>query len=252
MAGHSKWANIKHRKGAADARRAKVFTKLIRELVSAARMGGGDADANPRLRLAIQKARSANMPKDTVDKAVKRGSGGGNEDNFEEGIYEGYGANGAGFMVEVLTDNKVRTAADVRRWFTKFGNGLGSPGSVGYNFDRVGQILVSRELMAEDALMEHVLESGAEDLLTDDEEQFEVLCAPENFNDVRDYFETNSIEVVESGVIMRPKTRVQVSGDDLVKMLKLVNALEDNDDVQNVYHNFDADENELQEAMERV
>jgi len=252
MAGHNKWSSIKHRKGAQDKARSKVFTKLIRELVTAARMGGSDPDMNPRLRTAIQKSKAANMPNDTLHKAIKRGAGELDGDDYEEGLYEGYGPNGVGILVEVLTDNKNRTAADIRHIFTKQGGSLGSPGSVAYNFERVGQLIFNRDQGDEDSFMEHVLEAGADDMITEDEQTFEVVCSPDAFNDVQEYFEKAELTPVEADVVYRPNVKVSLSGDDVLKMMKILNALEDNDDVQNVFSSFDASDEEMEAAMERL
>ena len=238
MAGHNKWSSIKHRKGAADKARSKVFTKIIRELVVASKMGGSDPEMNPRLRTAIQKAKSSNMPNDTLNKAIKRGAGELEGAEYIEGTYEGYGPNGVGIIVEVLTDNKNRTAADVRHIFSKHGGSLGSPGSVAYNFERIGQFLFARDLGSEDDFMEHVLESGADDLLLEDEESYEVVCQPENFQLVQDYFMQKEVDALEAGVVYKPKLKVNLEGDDVTKMIKMLSALEDNDDVQSLSFNF--------------
>ncbi|MBW7877301.1 MAG: YebC/PmpR family DNA-binding transcriptional regulator [Candidatus Cloacimonetes bacterium] len=250
MAGHSKWKQIKHKKGANDSKRAKIFTKLIRELVTATRQGGADPSMNSRLRLAIQKAKDANMPGDTLDKAIKRGSGDGEEENYEEMVYEGYGPGGAGLIVEVLTDNKNRTAADIRHIFSKYGGAMGAPGSVSYNFERVGQLFFAKSAYQEEFLMELVMDSGADDMRVEDEEYYEVNCAPEMFHSVREFFDEKQVNIEESGIVRRPKTKSRLTGDDLVKMFKLLNMMEDNDDVQEVYHNFDGDELEIQKIME--
>ncbi|PCJ20748.1 MAG: YebC/PmpR family DNA-binding transcriptional regulator [Candidatus Cloacimonadota bacterium] len=252
MSGHSKWSTIKHKKGANDKARAKVFTKLIREIVTAAKQGGSDSDINPRLRLAIQKAKQQNLPNDPLNRAIKRGAGELDGDDYEEGMYEGYGPNGVGLLVEVLTDNKNRTAADIRHIFTKYGNALGSPGSVSYNFERVGQFIFPVSLGSEDDFMEHVLESGAEDLISSDPEVHEVICAIEDYETVGKYFEEKELEASESDLIMQPKLKIDLSGEDVLKMLKLLDKLEDNDDVQNVYSSFEASDEEMEKALEAM
>jgi len=252
MSGHSKWSTIKHKKGAKDKARSKVFTKLIRELTTAARNGEPDPNMNPRLRLAIQKAKAANMPNDTIDKAVKRGSGSADGDDFTEGIYEGYGPGGVGVIVEILTDNKNRTASDIRHIFSKNGGSLGSPGSVSYNFTRVGQLIFSRGKGSEDEFMEHVLEAGADDLILEDENNFEVVCAPDSFHEVSEYFRTREIEPEESDLVLKPNTRVTLQGSELSTLLKLLDALEDNDDVQKVFSSFDASDSDMEQALSQL
>lgn len=252
MAGHNKWSSIKHRKGAQDKARSKVFTKIIRELVVAAKMGGSDPEMNPRLRTAIHKAKGSNMPNDTLNKAIKRGAGELEGTEYVEGVYEGYGPSGVGIIVEVLTDNKNRTAADVRHIFSKHGGALGAPGSVAYNFDRIGQLVFSRELGSEEEFMDHVLESGAEDLLLQDSETYEVVCPPENFQIVQDYFIERKIETLEAGVIFKAKLKVNLQGDDVVTMLKILTALEDNDDVQEVFSSFEASDDDMETAMDKL
>ncbi|MBT3785653.1 YebC/PmpR family DNA-binding transcriptional regulator [bacterium] len=252
MSGHSKWSTIKHKKGAKDKARSKVFTKLIRELTTAARNGEPDPGMNPRLRLAIQKSKAANMPNDTIDKAVKRGSGSSDGDDFSEGTYEGYGPGGVGVIVEILTDNKNRTASDVRYIFSKHGGSLGSPGSVSYNFERTGQLIFSRDQGSEEEFMDHVLEAGADDLLLEDENVYEVICSPESFHSVLEYFQSKEMEAEESDVVMRPKTRITLQAADLSGLLKMLNALEENDDVQNVYSSFDASDNDMEKVLSQL
>ena len=252
MAGHNKWSSIKHRKGAQDKARSKVFTKIIRELVVAAKMGGSDPEMNPRLRTAIQKAKSSNMPNDTLNKAIKRGAGELDGADYVEGTYEGYGPNGVGIIVEVLTDNKNRTAADVRHIFSKHGGALGSPGSVAYNFERIGQLVFSNKLGSEDDFMEHVLESGADDLISEGTESYEVVCQPENFQSVQDYFIGREIETLEAGVVYKAKVKVSLQGDDVLTMLKILTALEDNDDVQEVFSSFEATDQDMELAMDKL
>jgi YebC/PmpR family DNA-binding regulatory protein len=252
MSGHSKWSTIRHKKGAKDAAKAKVFTRVQRELFVAAKSGGSDAETNSALRLAIQKAKSVNMPQDTMIRAIKRGAGEIEGETYEEGTYEGYAPCGVGVLVDVMTNNKNRTAADIRHIFSKMGGSLGAPGSVSYNFDRVGQLIFSRGDYSEDDFMEHVLESGAEDLITDDESIFEVVCAPEAYPQVKEYFDNQGIESDESGVVMLPKNKTNVQGEDVYKVMKMIVALEDNDDVQEVFSTIDASDEDMQAAMEKL
>jgi YebC/PmpR family DNA-binding regulatory protein len=236
MAGHSKWANIKHKKAATDAKRAKVWTRLIKEITVAARMGGGDVAANPRLRLAVEKAADANMPKDNVQRAVTRGSGGVDGANYEEVRYEGYGIGGAAIVVECMTDNRVRTVAEVRHAFLKYGGNMGNEGSVAFLFQHCGQFLFAPGTQ-EDALMEAALEAGAEDVLTDDEGGFEVLCAVHDFANVKDALEAAGFKAEVAEIVMKPATETVFSGEDGIKMQKLLDALENLDDVQEVFSN---------------
>lgn len=248
MAGHSKWANIQHRKKAQDKKRAKIFTRLIREITVAARMGGGDPNDNPRLRLAWDKALGANMPKDNIERAVKRGTGGGQADSYEELRYEGYGPSGAAIMVDCMTDNKNRTISEVRYTFDRNGGNLGATGSVGYLFDRKGMFMFPPEVDDEDVLAT-ALEAGAEDLVEYDDGSFEVLTAPNDYAAVRQAIETAGFEPAESDVIMRPATTVELSGDDAQTCMKLLDALEDLDDVQNIYSNVEFDEASLAQEV---
>ena len=234
MAGHSKWANIKHKKAAQDARRGKVFTRLIKEITVAARLGGGDPASNPRLRLAVDKAYEQNMPKDNVERAIKRGSGDLEGVNYEEVRYEGYGTGGAAVLVDCMTDNKVRTVADVRHAFTKHGGNLGTDGSVAFLFRHCG-LLVFAPGTDEDALMEAALEAGAEDILTHDDGSIEVTTAPYEFGTVRTSLEKTGFKAEFSEVTMKPGNETLLAGDDAVRMQKLVDALEALDDVQEVY-----------------
>ena len=247
MAGHSKWANIKHRKGAQDAKRGKIFTKIIKELTVAARIGGGDPDANPRLRTAIDKAKQANMPKDNVDRAIKKGTGDLDGVNYEEGIFEGYGPAGVALIVEFLTDNRTRTVADVRHCFSKYGGNLGVSGSVSFLFERKGIISFSPEHDFEQ-IFEVALEAGAEDV-KDEGDSYEVVTDPADFMEVRDALSTAGLEYETAEVAMIAATQVQLAGKQAETMLKLMDALEDNDDVQNVYANFDISEEELAKLM---
>ncbi|MBW8897777.1 MAG: YebC/PmpR family DNA-binding transcriptional regulator [Massilia sp.] len=236
MAGHSKWANIKHKKAATDAKRGKIWTRLIKEITVAARMGGGDANTNPRLRLAIEKAADANMPKDNVNRAVQRGSGGLEGVNYEEIRYEGYGIGGAAIIVDCMTDNRVRTVAEVRHAFSKFGGNMGTEGSVSFMFKHVGQFLFAPGV-EEDKLMEAALETGADDVLADDEGGFEVLCDPNAFAGVKDALEKAGFKADSAEVIMKPDTETVFTGEDALRMQKLLDALENLDDVQEVYTN---------------
>ncbi|MFZ5502210.1 MAG: YebC/PmpR family DNA-binding transcriptional regulator [Pseudomonadota bacterium] len=234
MAGHSKWANIQHRKGKQDAKRGKIFTRLIKEITVASRMGGGDAGANPRLRLAIEKARENNMPKDTVENAIKRGTGQLEGVDYVEIRYEGYGINGAAVMVDCLTDNKTRTVADVRHAFSKYGGNLGTDGSVSFLFTHCGQMIFAPGT-DENGLMEVALDAGAEDIATNDDGSIEVITAPGDFVNVKQALEEAGYKAEFAEVIMKPQNEVLFSGDDAVKMQKLLDALEDLDDVQEVY-----------------
>ncbi len=247
MAGHSKWANIKHRKGAQDAKRGKIFTKIIKELTVAARIGGGDPEANPRLRTAIDKAKQANMPKDNVDRAIKKGTGDLDGVNYEEGIFEGYGPGGVALIVEFLTDNRTRTVADVRHIFSKYGGNLGVSGSVAFLFDRKGLISFSTENDFEQ-LFEAALEAGAEDV-KDEGDTYEVFTEPGGFIEVRDAMAEAGLQWETAEISMIPQNQVQLEGKQAETMLKLMDALEDNDDVQNVYANFDISEEELAKIM---
>ncbi len=247
MAGHSKWANIKHRKGAQDAKRGKVFTKIIKELTVAARIGGGEPDLNPRLRTAIDKAKQANMPKDNVDRAIKKGTGDLDGVNYEEGIFEGYGPGGVALIVEFLTDNRTRTVADVRHCFSKYGGNLGVSGSVAFLFDRKGLISFSEE-NDYDKIFEIALEAGAEDV-KDEGDVYEVITEPANFIEVREAMAAADLQWETAETCMIPQTQVQLEGKPAETMLKLMDALEDNDDVQNVYANFDISEDELDKIM---
>jgi YebC/PmpR family DNA-binding regulatory protein len=236
MAGHSKWANIKHKKAATDAKRGKIWTRLIKEITVAARMGGGDIATNPRLRLAVEKAADANMPKDNVTRAVQRGSGGLEGVNYEEIRYEGYGIGGAAIIVDCMTDNRVRTVAEVRHAFSKYGGNMGTEGSVSFMFKHVGQFLFAPGV-DEDKLMEAALEAGADDVIADDEGGFEVLCDPNAYAGVKDALEAAGFKADSAEVIMKPDTETVFTGEDAQKMQKLLDVLENLDDVQEVYTN---------------
>lgn len=246
MSGHSKWATIKHAKGAADAKRGQVFTKLIKEISIAARMGGGNADSNPRLRTAIIKARGANMPKDNIDRAIKKGTGELEGVNYEELTYEAYAAGGVALLIEVLTDNKNRAAADVRSMLTKAGGQLATSGAVSRLFKRKGVITLDGEKYTEDQVMEVALEGGAEDvaLLSD---VIEVTTAPEDFEAVANALSEKSFETLSAEISMLAEQEVTLDNDATAKVLKLIDRLEENDDVQNVYSNINVPEDALTE-----
>lgn len=234
MAGHSKWANIRHKKERQDAKRGKVFTRVIKEITVAAKMGGGDPNSNPRLRLAMDKALDANMPKDNIQRAIDRGTGSLEGVEYIELRYEGYGIAGAAVMVDCLTDNKTRTVADVRHAFTKYGGNLGTDGCVAYQFKHQGYLLFAPGV-DEDALMEAALESGAEDVVAQDDGSFEVITEPNSFTDVKQALEAVGFKAEDGEVTMRAENEIVLTGDEAVKMQKLVDALEDLDDVQEVY-----------------
>ena len=236
MAGHSKWANIKHKKAATDARRGKVWTRLIKEITVGARMGGPDIATNPRLRLAVDKAADANMPKENVTRAIQRGSGGLEGVNYEEVRYEGYGIGGAAIIVDCMTDNRVRTVAEVRHAFNKHGGNMGTEGSVAFMFKHCGQFLFAPGVN-EDKLMEAALEAGADDVVADEEGGFEVLCDPFAFATVKEALEKAGFKAEVAEIIMKPATETVFSGEDGIKMQKILDALENLDDVQEVYTN---------------
>lgn len=242
MSGHSKWANIRFRKAAQDAKRGKVFTKLIREITTAARMGGGDESSNPRLRSAVVAALAQNMTRDTIKRAVERGVGGGDGADLENITYEGYGVGGVAVMVECMTDNHNRTASDVRHAFTKFGGNLGTTGSVGYLFTKKGVISFAQDEdgkmpIDEEQAMEIGLEAGADDIVTNDDGSIDVYTAPEAFADAVEAFEAKGIKPTNAEVSMVPSTEAELDADNAAKCMRMIDALEDLDDVQNVYHN---------------
>ena len=244
MAGHSKWANIQHRKKAQDAKRGKLFTKLIREITVAARMGDGDPSANPRLRAAIDAALSGNMTKDTIERAVKRGSGGATGENYEEIRYEGYGSNGVAVMVDCLTDNRKRTVSEVRHAFSKSGGKLGTDGSVAYLFTKKGILSYSKG-NEEEAIMDRALEAGAEDIITNEDGSIEVLCTPDAFVSVKETMIAASLAPAYAEITQCPASTVSLELDDAEKVMRLVEMLEDLDDVQKVYTNADFSEEVL-------
>jgi len=248
MSGHSKWATIKHKKAATDARRGKVFTKLIREITIAARVGGGDPDSNPRLRTAIQAAKAENMPNENVLRAVQRGTGQLEGEQFEEVYFEGYGPGGVGMLVQVVTSNRNRVVSEIRHLMSKHGGSMGEAGSVGWMFHRKGEIVVPKEQASEDKMLGIVLDAGAEDL-RDVGVAWEVITPPEAFESVRDALEKAGIRPSSAAIAMVPQNYVKLTGAAAQQMLKLIEALEDHDDVQHVYANFDIDEKEIQAVM---
>jgi YebC/PmpR family DNA-binding regulatory protein len=247
MSGHSKWATIKHKKGATDARRGKVFTKLIKEITVAARAGGGDAGANSRLRKAVSDAKAANMPNDTIDRAIKRGTGELEGVSYDEITYEGYGPGGVAIMIDSMTDNRNRTVAEIRHIFSKNGGNMGAAGSVSYLFDKKGYILVEKSLKSEDDLFEIVTEAGAEDL-RDDGENFEIITSQENFDAVLSAVKEAGVDPQVAEVEMIPQNHVKLEGNEARQMLKLMEALEEHDDVQQVSANFDISEADMASA----
>lgn len=244
MSGHSKWSTIKRKKGAADAKRGKLFTKLIREISTAARIGGGDPNANPRLRLVLDKARAANMPKDTMERGIQKGLGAGDGSNFEEVVYEGYGPGGVAILLETLTDNRNRTVGEVRHVLTKFGGNLGASGCVSYLFEKRGLIVLDTGGLDADKLLEVALEAGAVDVV-EGEDAFEVVTDPAGFEAVRDALKAAGFEPVSAEITLEPSTTVELDGEQAGTMLKLADALDDLDDIQSVHANFDISEEEM-------
>jgi YebC/PmpR family DNA-binding regulatory protein len=245
MSGHSKWHTIKHKKGALDAKRGKIFTKMIKEITVATRTGGsGDVDSNARLRKAVSDAKAQNMPNDTIDRAIKRGMGEGEGANYDEVTYEGYGPNGVAVMVEAMTDNRNRTVAEIRHIFSKNGGNMGESGSVGWMFDKKGYIVVDKAAKSEDELFEIVIEAGADDM-QDDGDVFEIITTPENFDAVHEAIKKAGVTPQAAEISMIPQNYIHLEGPDASQMLKLYDALEDNDDVQKVYANFDIDDSEM-------
>ena len=234
MAGHSKWANIQHRKGRQDAKRGKVFTKIIKEITVSARLGGGEVNFNPRLRAAVALAKEENMPQDNITRAIKKGTGELEGVNYEEIRYEGYGINGASIIIDCLTDNKQRAVADVRHALTKFGGNLGTDGSVAFMFKHCGS-LVYEPGTNEDKVMEVALDAGAEDVVSDEDGSIEVITAPNDFMAVKEAMEAAGLKAVMAEVTMKPMNEIELSGDDALKMQKILDALDDLDDVQDVY-----------------
>ena len=241
MAGHSKWANIQHRKGRQDEKRGKAWTRVIREIVVAARHGGGDLGMNPRLRLAVEKAKGANMPADTIKKNIDKATGNLEGVSYEEIRYEGYGIGGAAIIVDCMTDNRVRTVAEVRHAFSKYGGNMGTEGSVAFQFKHVGQFVFAPGT-SEDKVMEVALEAGADDVVTDDEGAIEVLCAPPQFEAVKAALEAAGLKPEVAEVTMRAENTIALSGEDGQRMQKLLDVIEDLDDVQDLYHNAEISE----------
>lgn len=247
MSGHNKWSTIKHKKGAADAKRGKVFTKLIKEISVAAKLGGGDPAANPRLRTAIDKAKAENMPKDNIERAIKKGAGGLEGVNYEEIVYEGYGPGGTAVLVEVMTDNRNRSVSEVRSIFTKNNGNMGEAGCVAWMFSQKGLLVLAKDVDFEQ-LFEAAIEAGAEDV-SEEDEQFEVTTDPSSFIEVREALEAKGFKFVSAEVTMIPQTMVALEGKHAESMLKLMDKLEDCDDVQNVYANFDISADEMERMM---
>jgi len=241
MSGHSKWSTIKHKKGAADAKRGKIFTKLIKEITVAARIGGGDATTNPRLRTAIAAAKSENMPKDNIERAVKKGTGDLEGVNYEEIVYEGYGPGGAAVIVESLTDNKNRSVADIRHIFSKYNGNLGSNGCVAWMFNEKGYIVVEKSAVDEEMLMEIAINAGAEDV-QEDGVNFEIIIEPDDFEEVRDAVDKNKIPYIVAEITMLPQSTVGLKGKEAEQIIKMMEAFEDSEDVQKVYNNADIPE----------
>ena len=242
MSGHSKWSTIKHKKGAADAKRGKIFTRIIKEMTVAARLGGGDIEGNPRLRAAVAEAKANNMPKDNIERAIKRGTGELEGATYEEITYEGYGPGGVALMVETMTDNSNRTTPEIRHIFEKNGGNLGTPGSVRFQFDRKGYFSVEKSAVGEDKLMEVALEAGADDLQTDAPDTFEIYTSPDAFEQVRQALEKNKIPTAEAKIEQVPSTFVKIDEGKSKQMMRLMEMLDDHDDVQNVWSNFDIPE----------
>jgi YebC/PmpR family DNA-binding regulatory protein len=236
VAGHSKWANIQHRKGRQDEKRGKVWTRVIREIMVAARLGGGDLSVNPRLRLAVEKAKAANMPADTIKRNIDKATGNLEGVHYEEIRYEGYGIGGAAIIVDTMTDNKVRTVAEVRHAFSKYGGNMGTEGSVAFQFKNVGQLILAPGT-SEDKVMEVALEAGAEDVVTDEDGAIEVISSPGDFEAVKNALEAAGLKAEVAEVTMRPENTIELTGDDAARMQKLLDVLEDLDDVQGVFHN---------------
>ncbi|MBF0523518.1 MAG: YebC/PmpR family DNA-binding transcriptional regulator [Deltaproteobacteria bacterium] len=245
MSGHSKWSTIKHKKGAADARRGKIFSKIIKEITVAARIGGGDLTGNSRLRSAVAAAKAENMPKDNIDRAIKKGTGEIEGVTYEESTYEGYGPGGAAVLVEIMTDNKNRTVADIRHIFAKHSGNLGEAGCVSWMFDKKGLFVFDKKTVGEDQLMEMALDAGAEDVTAENGE-FEVVCSPESYEAIKEIFDNQSLKYEMAQVTMVPRTTVELTGKQAEQMLKMMEKLEDHDDVQNVYSNFDISDEEME------
>ena len=248
MSGHSKWSTIKHKKGAADAKRGKIFTRILKEMTVAARLGGGDPNGNPRLRAAVAEAKANNMPKDNIERAIKRGTGELEGATYEEITYEGYGPGGVAIIVEGLTDNTNRTTPEIRHIFEKNGGNLGTPGSVKFMFEKKGYFAVEKSAVGEDKLMEIVLEAGADDLQTEDAEVYEIYTSTENFEPVRQALESSKIATVEAKLGMIPANYVKVDDNKAKQVMRLLEMMDDHDDVQNVWSNFDIPAEMMEEA----
>lgn len=247
MSGHSKWHSIKHKKGATDAKRGKLFTKFIKEITVAARTGGGDPDANARLRKAILDAKAGNMPNDTIDRAVRRGTGAEDGVTYDEITYEGYGPGGVAMLIEAMTDNRNRTVAEIRHIFSKNGGNLGESGSVGWLFEKKGYIVIDKAARPEEELFDIAIDGGADDV-RDDGDNVEIITSPENFESVQSAIKTAGIEPQVAEVSMVPQNYIKLEGSSAQQMLRLMEAMEDHDDVQKVYANFDIDEAEMAAA----
>jgi YebC/PmpR family DNA-binding regulatory protein len=248
MSGHSKWHTIKHKKGVADARRGKLFTRIIKELTVAARTGGGDPASNPRLRTIIAEAKANNMPRENIERAIRRGTGEEPGVNYEEITYEGYGPGGVAMMIHAMTDNKNRTVGEIRHLLSKYNGNLAAENSVAWMFSRKGQIVVEKSKADEEALLSAVLEAGADDM-NDDGSAWEIICAPERFEAVRDAVKALGIEPASAEIAMIPQSYVKLQGKDAQQMLKLMEALDDHDDVQHVWANFDVEEKEIEASL---
>jgi len=248
MSGHSKWHSIKHKKAAVDAKRGKAFTAIIKEITVAARIGGGDINFNPRLRLAVDKAKGENMPKDNIERAIKKGTGELEGYNLEEVQYEGYGPGGVAVLIEATTDNRNRTVGEVRHCFSKYGGNLGESGSVNWMFDKKGYLVVERGALEEEALLEVVLEAGGDDV-KEDGSSWEILTSPEAFDAVRTALEGKKVELAAAEIAWLPQSSVKLEGKQAQQMLKLMDALEELDDITNVWANFDIEEREIEAAM---
>ena len=248
MSGHSKWSSIKHKKGAADAKRGKVFTRIIKELTVAARVGGGDPDINPRLRTVVADAKAANMPADNIKRAIRRGTGEEPGVSYEEATYEGYGPGGAALMLETLTDNKNRTVSEIRHLLSKYGGNLGETNSVAWMFTKQGYILIEKSKVDEDGLMGVALDTGADDV-RDDQDNWEVLTSPEDFHRVLDAVKGLGVETLMAEVAMLPQNYINLEGKAAQQMLKLMGLLEDHDDVQHVWSNFNVEEKEIEASL---
>jgi YebC/PmpR family DNA-binding regulatory protein len=248
MSGHSKWHSIKHKKGRADAKRGQAFTQVIKEITVAARLGGGDAGANPRLRLALQRAKALNMPKDNMNRAVKKGTGELEGFNLEEVVYEGYGQGGVAVLIEATTDNKNRTVSELRHLFSKFGGSLSEAGSVAWMFQKKGYLVVEKEKIGEEDLLDIALEAGAEDV-NDDGSNWEIFTPLESFETVRQALEAKNVPLAAEQIIMTSQSHIKLSGKSAVQMLRLMEALEDNEDSTNVWANFDIEEKEIEAVL---